>query len=42
MYQGPSPDEITLVDAASNLGFKFLGASNDRIELEIKGNKQTL
>jgi len=27
MYQGPSPDEITLVDAAMNMGFTFVGAS---------------
>ena len=26
-YQGPSPDEITLVDAAAHLGFRFTGAS---------------
>ncbi|CAD8163492.1 unnamed protein product [Paramecium pentaurelia] len=26
-YQGPSPDEITLVDAAARMGYKFTGAS---------------
>jgi phospholipid-transporting ATPase len=26
-YQGPSPDEITLVDAAMNLGFKYVNGS---------------
>jgi len=24
-YQGPSPDEITLVDAANKLGVKYIG-----------------
>lgn len=26
-HTGPSPDEITLVDAAAHMGFKFEGAS---------------
>lgn len=36
-YQGPSPDEITLVDAAMNMGFKFTGASASTQEFEIQG-----
>ncbi|EGR27708.1 phospholipid-translocating p-type flippase family protein, putative [Ichthyophthirius multifiliis] len=40
-YQGPSPDEITLVDAARHMGFKFTGASSDTIDVNINENKCT-
>lgn len=33
-YQGPSPDEITLVDTARHLGFVFLGASSNSINVK--------
>lgn len=36
-YQGPSPDEITLVDAAARLGYKFTGASSSEQVFEIMG-----
>jgi magnesium-transporting ATPase (P-type) len=39
VYQGLSPDEITLVDAASRLGFKFLGKKSNMLEIEVLGNK---
>lgn len=34
-YQGQSPDEITLVDAARHMGFKFLGNDQKTIRLDI-------
>lgn len=38
-YQGPSPDEIALVEAAADLGFILLQASEDNIEVNFtKGN----
>ncbi|EGR31812.1 phospholipid-translocating p-type flippase family protein, putative [Ichthyophthirius multifiliis] len=36
-YQGPSPDEVTLVDAAYNLGFVFKGQTNQSIQMKILG-----
>jgi len=36
-YQGPSPDEITLVDAAKNIGYKYLGTTKGFMQLEIFG-----
>lgn len=35
-YQGPSPDEITLVDTARHLGFIFLGSSSSSIHVKWK------
>jgi len=32
-----SPDEITLVDAASRLGFQYLGKDKNKIILNIQG-----
>lgn len=34
-YQGQSPDEIALVDAARHLGFKFLGNNQKTIAIDI-------
>jgi magnesium-transporting ATPase (P-type) len=34
-YQGPSPDEIALVEAASDVGFVLQNASEDTIELNF-------
>lgn len=39
-YGGPSPDEITLVDAAKNLGYAYIGGSGDKIETWIGGKKK--
>jgi phospholipid-transporting ATPase len=39
IYQGPFPDEITLVDAAAHLGFKFLGSSASEQTFVILGKK---
>ncbi|CAK55960.1 unnamed protein product (macronuclear) [Paramecium tetraurelia] len=40
VYQGPSPDEITLVDAAMNLGYRFEGQSANEQEFTIKGKQK--
>ncbi|EGR28497.1 phospholipid-translocating p-type flippase family protein, putative [Ichthyophthirius multifiliis] len=34
-YQGPSPDEITLVDCAYNMGFTFTGNTTDGVLMKI-------
>jgi magnesium-transporting ATPase (P-type) len=34
-YQGQSPDEIAIVDAARHIGFKFLGNDQKTISLDI-------
>ncbi|CAD8136462.1 unnamed protein product [Paramecium pentaurelia] len=39
-YQGPSPDEITLVDAAMNLGYIFEGQSANEQEFTIRGKQK--
>ncbi|CAD8196188.1 unnamed protein product [Paramecium octaurelia] len=39
-YQGPSPDEITLVDAAARLGFQFTGASASEQNFKILGKEK--
>ncbi|CAD8052350.1 unnamed protein product [Paramecium sonneborni] len=39
-YQGPSPDEITLVDAAMNLGFRFEGQSANEQDFTILGKQK--
>ena len=42
-FQGPSPDEITLVSAAYELGFRFVSRENGKIIIEIydqNGNKK--
>lgn len=35
-YQGPSPDEITLVEAASRVGFAFIGKTSDKLQLNVR------
>lgn len=40
IYQGPSPDEIALVDAARHIGFKYLGARQNIIRLSIMGREE--
>ncbi|CAD8112753.1 unnamed protein product [Paramecium primaurelia] len=39
-YQGPSPDEITLVDAAARLGFQFTGSSASEQCFKILGKEK--
>ncbi|CAD8102056.1 unnamed protein product [Paramecium sonneborni] len=39
-YQGPSPDEITLVDAAARMGFQFTGASASEQNFKILGREK--
>ena len=41
-YQGPSPDEITLVDTARHLGFAFMGSTTTEFMVEWKGEKKTI
>ena len=41
-YQGPSPDEVTLVDIARHYGFVFIGSSTSKIQLDVKHKPQTL
>ena len=41
-YQGPSPDEITLVDTARHLGFIYLGSTTTELMVEWKGEKKTV
>ena len=36
-YQGPSPDEITLVQAAKNSGYTFLRTDNQYSYVKIGG-----
>jgi magnesium-transporting ATPase (P-type) len=43
LFQGQSPDEISLVDAAKNAGFVYLGANNQQvIELEILNQRKNV
>ena len=37
-----SPDEITLVDAASRLGFQYLGKDKNKIILNIQGQRKEI
>lgn len=41
-YQGPSPDEITLVDTARHLGFVYLGRTTNEVIVDWKGNKKII
>jgi len=34
-YQGPSPDEITLVDAAYHMGFAFIGKTSNKLQMNV-------
>ena len=36
-YQGPSPDEITLVEAAKDMRYEFVQASQSTTQLKIEG-----
>ena len=41
-YQGPSPDEITLVDTARHLGFVYLGSSSNGISVKWLNEEKKL
>ena len=41
IYQGPSPDEVALVDAARQLGFEFVSRSQSSIRLNMLGHDVT-
>jgi len=38
--QGPSPDEIALVDAASRMGYAYSGVDNKELILNILGKEK--
>lgn len=40
VYHGMSPDEITLVEAAKQVGYEFRHRSNNEIVLKIRGEKK--
>ena len=37
IYQGPSPDEIALVDAAKLMGFEFVRNTKQTTTIKIRG-----
>ena len=37
-----SPDEITLVETAAIIGFKYMGTSGDQIKLEVMNHHKIL
>ena len=39
-YQGPSPDEITLVDAARDMGYEFIKSTQTTTEIEVNRTKK--
>eukprot|EP00210_Caulerpa_lentillifera_P001750 g1680.t1 len=41
VYQGPSPDEVALVEAGRNLGFEFKERTKDGISLKMFGHEVT-
>lgn len=40
-YQGTSPDEITLLDAAKEVGYAFLDRDSESLQISIFGRKKT-
>jgi hypothetical protein len=34
-YQGSSPDEITLLDAAKEVGYMFMDRTSDSMKIEV-------
>ena len=40
-YQGTSPDEITLLDAAKEVGYSFIDRNSESMTIEIFGRKKT-
>ena len=41
-YQGPSPDEVALVDSAKNLGYVFLKTTNSGKVIKINGEEEEI
>ena len=41
IYQGPSPDEITLVDAAKEMEYEFMKATQSTTTINVQGSPQT-
>ena len=39
-YQGPSPDEICLVDAANKLGVKYLGKDQTHMFILVRNEEK--
>ena len=39
-YQGTSPDEITLLDAAKEVGYTFLDRDSETMKIEVFGKKK--
>lgn len=42
VYQGPSPDEITLVDAAREMHFEFVKSTQSTTSIKIREEVKTL
>jgi hypothetical protein len=42
VFQGPSPDEIALVDAAKMMGFEFIKSTKQETTIKIKGELKTV
>lgn len=42
MYQGPSPDEIALVDAAKLMGWEFVKNTKQDTTIKIRGELKTV
>mmetsp|Transcript_7573 Transcript_7573/g.22355 ORF Transcript_7573/g.22355 Transcript_7573/m.22355 type:complete len:1298 (+) Transcript_7573:304-4197(+) len=40
-YQGPSPDEVALVEGARQLGFEFIGRTRSQITISFQGHRVT-
>jgi magnesium-transporting ATPase (P-type) len=40
-YQGPSPDEITLVEAARDMGFEFVKSTQEKTIIKVHGDTRT-
>ena len=40
-YQGPSPDEITLVEAAKDMDVEFVKATQSTTTIRIRGQEKT-
>jgi len=40
-YQGTSPDEITLLDAAKEVGYRFIDRTSESLKAEIFGKEKS-
>ena len=38
-YQGPSPDEVALVEGARQLGFEFVGRTRSHLTISFQGHQ---